>query len=109
VIPSVASQNWVFGAVWVAVNLAAMFWATVTFANRGLNYWQALALIASSLMTGCANVSVFLAPPAVLFAYLLSIALAVERLFVGRDRALEQWFSLVGWIARHPVPRLPSR
>jgi ABC-type microcin C transport system permease subunit YejB len=108
-IPAIVSERWGVAIAWIALNLAVMFLVTVTFANRTLNYWQALSVIAGSLMTGCANISVLLAVPAVLCAYLISIGLAIERLAVGRERALEQWFSVVAWIARHPVPRLPQK
>lgn len=108
-IPAISSERWGVAIAWIALNLAVMFWVTVTFANRTLNYWQALAVIAGSLMTGCANISVFLAIPAVLCAYLVSIGLAIERLVMGREGALEHCFSVVAWMARHPVSRLPPQ
>jgi hypothetical protein len=52
-------------------------------------------MVSASMMTGCANVTLLILPPVLLYVYLASVVLSLIGLSKGRDWTHEHWTHLV--------------
>jgi len=61
------------------------------------SYWDGLNIISGSMMSGCANITILYAVPAILIVYLISIYNAFLGMFYGKRFAEDKWLNIVLW------------
>ena len=83
--------------VLAALNLALFIFVWRSCSTTACSYWQGLNIIAGSMMSGCANITILYAPIVLVAVYLISIVHAVRGLHNEQRPAGPRWESLVLW------------
>lgn len=79
----------------IVCNSALFTFVWRSCATQNCSYWRGLNIIAGSMMSGCANITIFYAPLVLVIVYLLSIVIAVQSLFSTHHRAGTSWEKMV--------------
>ena len=83
------------GAVALALNLCLMIFVWRSCSSPRCPYWLGMNLIAASMMSGCANITILYAPLILIGVYILSIGYAVLALLPSQQSASVRW---EGWV-----------
>jgi hypothetical protein len=76
-------------------NIALFTFVWRSCATANCSYWRGLNIIAASMMSGCANITILYAPLVLVIVYLLSIVIAVQGLCSPQHRAGTSWEKVV--------------
>lgn len=91
------------GVVGAVLNVALIVFTWRRCSSPQLSYWGGMNIIAVSMMSGCANITILYAPLVVLAAYFLSGSYALLGLLPSQPPAAERWFKLVLRWADHDI------
>ena len=86
-----------------ALNLGLFAFVWRSCSTPECSYWRGLNIIAGSMMSGCANITLLYAPIALVVVYLISIVYAFQGLQNDRRPAGPRWERLVLWFYERRV------
>jgi hypothetical protein len=76
-------------------NAAMIVFVAVRCSSREIGFVGGLDIIAGSMMSGCANITILYLPPLLLGVYLVAAYHSLVSLARGRDYSQDRWTSLV--------------
>jgi hypothetical protein len=93
----------------IAILVALLNFGLLAFVWRSCStptcsYWRGLNIIAGSIMSGCANITLLYAPIVLAVVYLISIIYAVQGFLNEQRAAGPRWEQLVLWFYNHRPP-----
>ncbi len=68
-----------------------------------LPFFKGLTAICSSMMSGCANITLLYLPFVFFFLYVVILANTLVGLFRGREYTQEKWVKIVAWFVQHRI------
>lgn len=83
-------------AVAIAVlNLALFLFVAFACSSPGCSYWKGLSVIAGTMMSGCANITILYLPLVLTVIYLFCIFMVAYGAFFSESPARERFLSMV--------------
>lgn len=87
------------------MSLALLIFVWVSCSTTECSYWRGLNIIAGSMMSGCANITILYAPFVLIAVYLISIVYAIQGLLSEQHPAGPRWENLVLRFYEHRIWR----
>ena len=92
---------------WGMLLINSMVIALVWYYNSvpALPFFKGLTAICSSMMSGCANMTLLYLPFVFFFLYVVILANTLVGLVKGRKYTQEKWVKVVSWFVQHRIRR----
>lgn len=81
----------VVSIILLVLNSALFVWVCWSCSTPRMSYWAGLKIDAASMMTGCANITLLIAPFGFLITYLIAVGFTVQAYFNPRRPAGPRW------------------
>lgn len=98
-IEEASSGRWFTAAL--LLNTAFFAFAWLSCSTKSCSYWNGLKMVSASMMTGCANITIFVLPPVLLYVFLFSVGVSIVGLWKGREWKHERWERMIVGFYNH--------
>jgi hypothetical protein len=93
---------WILLFVTFVVDVALLIFVWRYNSLPGLSFWKGLCVICSTMMSGCANITMLYIFPVLVVVYVIVVVHSLTGAVKGdRAYAQERWIGLIKWFTEH--------
>ena len=92
---------WITAGTAYSINIICLVLVWRNNKTSEITFWEGLSIISSTLMSGCANITILYIFPVLLITYFILLANTIIGFFKGKEYTQAKWAGVVNWFVKH--------